>query len=102
MNCRPGDLAVIVRSEGWGLAGEIARLCIGRIVQVRFLRPPFNSACPSALVWDIEKPLIVSKDGHDFEVTGVSDDALRPIRDPGDDAVDEMLLRVPSPSEPVT
>lgn len=82
MNCRPGDLAVIVRADG--MTGD---KLIGRIVRVTTLRDTGKH-------WNYEGPAISTVWGP---VIGLADDALRPIRDPGDDAVDETLLRLPAP-----
>lgn len=54
--------------------------------------------------WRYEGPLRCAPAGRHkgVKLEAVGDHILRPIRDPGDDAVDETLLRVPSPSEPAT
>jgi hypothetical protein len=86
MNCKPGELAIIV-------SGQVPEF-IGRIVQVTELDAPF---WPTA--WRFVERLIPA-DGSG-EVRSIEDCALRPIRDPGDDAVDEILqltrLKAPSP-----
>jgi hypothetical protein len=87
MNCKPGDLAVVIR-------GEFAS---GKIVRCLYLRP---------------EHCVISKDGHlrygpiwqvepripDFSnrlVSHARDAILRPIRNPGDDASDESLAWLP-------
>lgn len=82
MNCKPGDLAVIVASkqDEWAL---------GRIVRVVTLDEP--------KVWRMEEPFWHPNGIWRF--TRIEDCCLRPIRDPGDDAVDETLLRLPAPSK---
>lgn len=98
-NCKPGDLAVVVKSGGWGMAGEISRLLIGRIVRVVRLKKPANSQCFSDLVWEFETPQVLFYEGRRFVADGAADYCLRPIRDPGDDARDETLEWIPSPSQ---
>jgi hypothetical protein len=100
MNCKPGDLAVIFRSDGHGLGKAVGDACIGHHVVVTRLRPPLGEGnCTTGLVWHIERPVVVSVGGEEFSVIGVEDHCLRPIRDPGEHAVDEMLR--PLPAEPV-
>lgn len=97
MNCKPGDLAVIVQAYGWGRAGEISHAILGRIVRVTHLAPPTNATqCLASLVWNFEQDLKVVIDGVSYMIDGITDDCLRPIRDPGDDARDEMLRPLPS------
>ena len=97
MNCKPGDLAVIVRSTGHGFARKVADACIGHYVVVEYLRPPAGDGKCFGLVWKIAKPFAVFVDGNSFEIIGVEDECLRPIRDPGDDAQDETLSWLPVP-----
>ena len=89
MNCKPGDLAVIVRSD--------ASENIGKLVTV--LRPHHTRQA----VWFVEmhgncvdartnKPILAA----DPRTPWVHDICLRPIRDPGDDAMDEMLRPLPA------
>ena len=80
MNCEKGDLAVIV-----SMSAFYGDWPIGRIV--RCLRLDDDGEC-----WYIEPKLV----GPDGRVWGtVWDGCLRPIRDPGDDAKDEMLRPLP-------
>lgn len=103
MRCRPGDLAVISSADGFGFARAVAEACVGRYVVVEYPRRPIGDGTPSVdgLVWHIERPFVVSVRGELVEILGVEDHCLRPIRDPGDDAVDETLLWVPSPVKEV-
>jgi hypothetical protein len=81
MNCKPGDLAMYV-----GLNQEY----IGHVVTVV---SPTTADSPLAVDgpwWHVEPKI-----GGKYSRT--SDASLRPIRDPGDDAVDETLLWLPSP-----
>jgi hypothetical protein len=80
MNCKPGDLAVIVR------AYRFPEL-VGRIVTCVRLTPH-----PSKLpVWETAEPLP--------ESNWIHDDQLRPIRD--NDGEDEMLRIVGKPETAV-
>lgn len=102
MNCKPHELAIIVNSgsRSSGLAREVARQAIGKIVRVVKLRPPHHpDACYEALVWEIEEPFKIECEGRVFTIGGVGDECLRPIRDPGDDADDEMVQLLGKPSE---
>lgn len=88
MNCKPGDLAIIVNASDYG------RIHIGKIVQcIRLERPTFGRP---GLGWLTEPGLAASDDG---KCLLWCDEHLRPIRDPGDDAVDEVLQRIGSPNE---
>lgn len=77
MNCKPGDLAVVAY-----LTNENIRPYLGRIVKCERL---LELDC-----WETTPALEPNR--------GVYDGALRPIRDPGDDAQDETLSWLPAPS----
>jgi hypothetical protein len=85
MNCKPGDLAVVVRVNQ-----ERFKFLLGRFVTVTtsYQNPRTGVAC-----WKYEGEPIVSPTA--FVVTGIDDDELRPIRDPGDDAADESRAWLP-------
>lgn len=74
MNCKPGDLAINIWSE------PTRPETLGAIVTV--VRPYTGNRLPEA-DWVIEWR------GNEYAAI---DKYLRPIRDPGDDAVDETLL----------
>jgi hypothetical protein len=75
MNCKPGDLAMIVRS--------IHPVFLGRMVTVHnVIDTNRYGAC-----WSYSGNLHV--EGRAIEY--VEDCCLKAIRDPGDDAVDEMV-----------
>lgn len=89
MNCKPGDLAVVVRSDA-GNEGKIVR-CL-RIVD-GWLEGLDGSGLGEP-VWEVDRVLRAC-DGSEDNL--INDSYLRPIRDPGDDAVDETLQRLPAP-----
>ena len=89
MNCKPGDLAVFVRSQlkNHGVVVRVLRLLTLRERQIAGLGH-FD------FVWETDKevdtlrgPMRVAPDSY-----------VRPIRDPGDDAQDETLQWLPVPS----
>jgi hypothetical protein len=93
MNCRPGDLAIVIRS---GLGKSVGRLvtCI-RLSEEEGLRNRDGSV-DWGPIWETD----------DYGPTGFgqfhnlwADADLRPIRDPGDDATDESLLWAPAPEK---
>ena len=89
MNCKPGDLAVVVRSMA-GNEGKIVR-CLRLIPTV--LRKPTGDW--QHVIWEVDQELRSwSGDSDRF----IADEQLRPIRDPGDDAQDETLSWLPVPS----
>jgi hypothetical protein len=105
MNCKPGDLAVIV------FDGE-APQNIGRFVTVIELFdrpiPGWDDVGPSWTVLPRTSLVSVGVDYSTGEIMNpfeahtdecqMPDKWLRPIRDPGDDAVDETLLWLPVPN----
>jgi hypothetical protein len=78
MNCKPGDLAVVVSSP---LCPEY----LGRIIVVGEVEMLYG--CPH---WTAVPPIF--RDG--FEMA-FEDSTLCPIRDPGEDAKDESLAYLP-------
>jgi hypothetical protein len=95
MNCKPGDLAIVTNADGSGWVGEVSRRTVGRIVRVMKLRPSTSIHCSSPIVWEIEQPITGTFALKPYEVTGIADSCLRPIRDPGDDATDESHAWLP-------
>ena len=95
MNCKPGDLAVVVKSWA-GNEGRIVRVI--RLCQEASKNYNIDSRgilTAPQLYWVIDQAL------PDFEGTlshAFPDSQLRPIRDPGDDARDETLEWLPVPS----
>jgi hypothetical protein len=94
MNCKPGDLAVVVRT-----ATEVAELR-GKIMK---RHAPISDGTGwewGRPAWEFEGAPLITRTGFQVDVT--DDSCLRPIRDPGDDARDETLdwLPVPKREEP--
>lgn len=93
MNCKPGDLARVVRSARFNILDAwLDKLVVCQEVcdaHTLFFGTP---------IWHIE-PLHASMVAAGID--HLPDQCLRPIRDPGPDAVDETLLKVPTPMEPV-
>lgn len=91
---------MIVKSSGYGLAGEISKLLVGRIVRVTKLGKPSDMGlrCTADLIWFFEEPINLEFEGRGYTAHGVADECLKPLRDPGDDAQDESLQWLPVPS----
>lgn len=93
MNCKPGDLAIVVKSWA-GNEGKIVR-CI----KLDSRRSFFDNVSPDGVtppepIWIIDKHLL-GCDGSFSDY--IADSQLRPIRDPGEDAVDETIQRLGKP-----
>jgi hypothetical protein len=85
MNCKPGDMAVYVRSDSCNL---------GKIVRVlRFVGKVDGWTGDDRWLTDS-----LQVGAYGGRTNTARDSNLRPIRDPGDDATDETLLWLPSPS----
>ena len=92
MNCRQGDLAVIVRSTA-GNEGRIVR-CAALNPNARLLYP--NGAVYEGAAWRVHPPV----KGWNGAVTHYAlDSQLRPLR--GLDGVDEMVRLAGRPNETV-
>lgn len=92
MNCRPGDLARVVAP------GYLLRCWCG--VRTLVVKPDTMVICATQFAdgWYLAEPLKVDTtwacgDGERLSGTAGSlpDSLLRPVRDPGPDAVDEMV-----------
>jgi hypothetical protein len=91
MNCKPGDLAMVVRSVA-NNNGKIVR-CVRIEGEYSFFGP---APTFTSIAWFVE-PAIPA---HDGTLTHCVPDAkLRPIRDPGDDAQDESFRWAPAPEK---
>lgn len=100
MNCQPGDLA---RTVGMQRACQEAN---DRFVKLKNQPPILIDGEPG---WELEERVrftlradgkrngVLFNDGDAVYFDRLQDRFLRPIRDPGDDAVDEMVRRVPLP-----
>lgn len=87
MNCKPGDLAVIVRP------GTTARN-LGKLVSVKHQSQIWGPGW-----WFIETLSPCHGTNGDRMTCGaIEDSRLRPIRDPGDNATDEMVQLLGSPA----
>ncbi|MGN6518702.1 MAG: hypothetical protein ACTHK2_04675 [Dokdonella sp.] len=103
MNCQPGDLARVIPPGAF----EPCPLCGKRALAIR---SDLLVVCEELLVapngnpmWRIAEPIRTAgifPCGTPFTGTcfAIADDLLRPIRDPGEDAVDEMLQRIGAPT----
>lgn len=85
MNCKPGDLAVVVRSYR-GYEGRIVR-CVRLVGIIDWVK------VGSQPTWLVDPPFPVSDAPH-----LIADCQLRPINNPGADAQDESLSWLPVPS----
>lgn len=87
MNCRPGDLARVISTPETREAGVV-----DWFFKVTHLSGESENGKPA---WAFEGPWRRVPKGHlkGTLFIGIADDILRPIRDPGDDAVDETLQR---------
>lgn len=89
LNCKPGDLAVIVGSLPAGA------FLIGRFVEVL----EAADDVPEGAAWWVRIRPIVNPLTGEHGGEGVAADCfLRPIRDPGDSAQDQTLAWLPVPS----
>lgn len=89
MNCQKGDLARIISVR----ATQMQRVA-DRVVRVtRYDVDPDGER-----MWHYEPPLLVCGCGCGGELGRVADTVLRPIGNPGADAVDETLAWLPVPN----
>lgn len=107
MNCKPGDLAVIVRFNPAHphLTGRIVEVIEAAPAGVRFRLPDgrlHNPCSPQGWIVLFQNPVdMTAMRGRADGLYAVCPDfALRPLRDPGEDAVDETLLILPAPRAP--
>ena len=96
LNCKQGDLAIIVRSQ-LGNAGRVVT-CL-RIASPENLRETFGSTMEKhGLIWRIDTPVKWSNWVRGVvEVPFMADEVLRPLRD--SEGEDEMLRLVGKPAD---
>ena len=97
MNCQHNDLAYVAKVPPPCCAFHEAvhKSALGKIVRCSML--VIGAAGP---LWVFEHPLTVTDHlGHEMSMMGLSDEFLRPIRNPGNDEKDE--IRPPLPVEGV-
>lgn len=87
MRCKAGDLAQYVGRD---------KNCSGYIVKCDAVDPLFAKHLGEP-GWFVSPPL--PRDDGQGDARSVADRALRPIRDPGDDARDETLDWLPVPAK---
>lgn len=103
MRCKTGDRALVLRGV------NPQSMHAGKIVEVLDMQLMDSVHGP---IWNIRLPsavavVLVNKAGKTVgvggfsNVTGCPDAWLKPLRDPGDGAVDETLKRLPAPREAV-
>lgn len=111
MNCKPDDLAVVIRTRNPNLVDRLVTVLYAAPVGVRFRLPDrqMHQEVPQGFwVCEFCSPVEakIGLNGGEIEArmtrfAPIPDRNLRPIRDPGPDAVDETLLRLPAPREAV-
>lgn len=84
MNCKPNDMAYI----------SIPGPHHGKIVRVLRIEN-----CPGSPAWEYEGFIQCEMNGDRYE--SLWDDILRPLGNPGQNEVDQVLRRVPAPGEAV-
>lgn len=92
MNCKPGDLAVVVR-----LFPDDEPSILGRVLRVTHLRERGDCLGYGGSAWEYEGPRLVHKLMGPY--LRIADECLRPLRDPGPDARDETISWKPVPKE---
>ena len=97
MNCKQGDIAIVVRSIA-GNEGKIVR-CLRLATEEEITQ---NNILKNGTIWRIDIPL--AKRGVRTRrlkpaIPFARDANLRPIRDPGTDATDETLTWLPVPTK---
>lgn len=84
MNCKPGDLAIVVRGLDLDPPPKGAIVRLARISRV------WSDA------WELDPPVFCPVDGREIHVP---DHHLRPIRPQADDATDETLTWLDVPTK---
>jgi hypothetical protein len=81
MNCKPRDLAVVIRPSKCGHPPRVG--AVVRVAEISWMFPD---------CWVTDPPIVDPADGREVHIEDIH---LRPIRDPGDDAVDESAAWLP-------
>lgn len=104
MNCKQGDLAVVTKSEN-GNTGKVVRVLrasVGNSVAIGAEYAEVGQTwCrdKDSWLWVVESASGLRHANGDIDCTRPYPDfALRPIRDPGEDATDETLEWLPVPT----
>jgi len=84
MNCRPGELAIIISVLGYPRATPV----LGTVVRTVALASHHPLTGP---MWQLEEPVWLLGESYNL----IADAALKPLRDPGDDAIDESRAWLP-------
>jgi hypothetical protein len=104
MNCKPGDLAIIVNCDFPANIGKLVSVLRPADMNDYHLGPNENDG----FLWECETlsdGIIGWDEGDSYSANkaggliALTDSYLKPIRDPGDDAADEMVLRTGKPQE---
>lgn len=83
LNCKAGDLARVILHPETVKQGYVDKILrVSQLIQ----HPRNGTPC-----WMYEGPLLRCQCGCGGVSIALADSILRPIRDPGDDATDEML-----------
>lgn len=99
MNCKPGDLAYYANSgRNYGTLVTVgAAWKVSADGRTKFGAFTMIGNGPAWMCRAVGRPLIQPFAGKEvqFYETPIADSSLRPIRNPGDDAVDETLINNP-------
>ena len=89
MNCKQGDLALIIGPAGRSCVGKVVR-CVELLpVDTRFIIPSGQVRYTSKPGWLTDTVVVENPvDGLDIYNRGVSDRFLMPLRPPADDETD--------------
>lgn len=89
MNCKPGDLAMVVKA-----IDPEDMVLLGKVIRVTSIDPDPRWA---GTLWRYEGERL--RDSLGVAIEAFLDHGLRPINNPGEDETDEMVLLVGKPEE---
>lgn len=90
MNCKPGDLAVIVRSQTGAQLGKIVRCISVATGIVQYRGANYRIPSDDGVWWELEEPIQLTVGNNQVvSVPFCQDASLRPIR--GEEGEDETL-----------